>query len=340
MRGSIHQWLPGATTACRLAVALTVCGACGGPEITDLGPDSGPQPPPRPEPAEPKPPSYPQVGAIEGRIAFESTRDGAPWIYVTTSESLSVRRLAVGQRPAISWDGSRVAFELRPFGTPPELHVINSDGSGERVLGSGEAPSWSPDGKRIVFARRGEYPGGLYIVNADGGVPALVLADEFEAPDHWLHWPAWSPDGRRIAFTHGGTTDWYSYADPVVIYLMNADGSAARSLTGIPSNWEEEAVWSPDGSRILFMSSFQLVSTDTAGKGLRVHGSGFAPDWSPDGRLVSYYRPTIPPTADARVRMRTFIATEDGKELQLIPEALSAHHPYSDLHASWSRARQ
>lgn len=339
MRGNIHQWLPGATTVSRLAVVLTVCGACGASDITDLGPGSGSKAPVLPTPEEPTPPSYPQVRAIEGRIAFESTRDGASWIYVTTSESLSVRRLAKGQRPAISWDGSRVAFEVWTNG-PTELHVINTDGSGERVLALGEAPAWSPDGKRIVFARRGQYPGGLYIVNADGGIPALVLADEFEARDHWLHWPAWSPDGRRIAFTHGGTTDWYSYADPVVIYVMNADGSAARSLTGIPSNWEEEAVWSPDGSRILFMSSFLLVSTDTAGKGMRVHGSGFAPDWSPDGRLVSYYRHTIPPVSDGPVRMRIFVTTEDGRELQLIPEAASEHHPYSDLHASWSRVRR
>lgn len=340
MRTRIRQSLARAAVAPCLAVAALILWAgCGGTDITELNSDPEPQPPVQPEPEDTKPPSYPQVATIEGRIAFESTRDGASWIYVTTNESLAVSRLAKGQRPAISWDGTRIAFEVWSNG-PPELHVINTDGSDERVLGRGESPSWSPDGKWIVFARRVEYPGGLYIVSADGGIPTQVLGDEFEARDHWVHWPAWSPDGRHIAFTHGGTTDWFSYADPVVIYVMNADGSGARSLTGIPSNWEEEAVWSPDGSRILFMSSFLLVSTDTAGKQMRVHGSGFAPDWSPDGRLVSYYRHTIPQVSYEEARMRTFVTTEDGRELQLIPEAPSAHHPYSDLHASWSRVRQ
>jgi TolB protein len=320
-------------------LVATLCIACEGADITQLS-TQPPQPlQPEEEPLRPAP--SPQVVKIEGRIAFESTRDGEPWIYVTTSESLSVRRLTQGQRPAISWDGERVAFENWQAGSPPTLHVINSDGTNERVIGPGQSPAWSPDGKQIVFARYGTPSGGLYVVSADGGVPVRLLSDEFEARDHWVLSPAWSPDGRRIAFTHGGTTDWYSYADPVGIYLVNLDGSQARRLTGIPAYWEEEAAWSPDGSRLLFVSggaSWSLVSTNAAGDSARVHGTGFGPDWSPDGQLISYYRHTIPPGPEHR--MRIFVTTKDGKELQLIPDAVSAHHPYSDLNASWSRKRK
>jgi dipeptidyl aminopeptidase/acylaminoacyl peptidase len=321
-------------TKCLVA---TLCIACGGADITQLST----QPPLQPEQDPLRPPPSPQVVTIEGRIAFESTRDGEPWIYVTTSESLTVRRLTRGQRPAISWDGTRVAFQTWLSGSPPIVSVINSDGTNERVIGPGESPAWSPDGRQIVFTRYGNPGGGLFVVSPDGGAPVRVLSDEFEARDHWLGWPAWSPDGRRIAFTHGGTTDWYSYADPVGIYLVNADGSEPRSLTGIPAYWEQDAVWSADGARVLFLKGGfrgSLVSTDTAGKSERVHGYGFRPDWSPDGLLISYYRHTIPPGPEHR--MRIFVTTREGQELQLIPDAVSAHHPYSDLNASWSRTRR
>ena len=268
-------------------LVAALCFACGGTEITAVGRQPTPSLPPAEEPLRPSP--SPQVTSIQGRIAFESTRDGEPWIYITTSESLSVRKLTRGRRPAISWDGTRIAFETWRDGGPPTLHVINSDGTNERLIGSGQSPAWSPDGKKIVFARYGKPGGGLYVVSPDSGAPVLMLPDEFEARDHWVMWPSWSPDGARIAFTHGGTTDWYSYADPVGIYVMNADGSHARSLSGIPGYWEESAIWSPDGSRVLYVSmgsQSSLISTDNEGKSTRLHGSGFRPDWSPDGRLV------------------------------------------------------
>jgi Tol biopolymer transport system component len=50
--------------------------------------------------------------------------------------------------------------------------------------------------------------------------------------------PAWSPDGRRIAFRRGDE-----------LWVMNADGSAARPLDGVAGG---EPSWSPDGRRIAF----------------------------------------------------------------------------------------
>jgi hypothetical protein len=105
----------------------------------------------------PTPPA--QLAQITGRIAFVSTRDGSPHIYV--ADSASVTRLTPGERPSWSLDGRRIAFHrcsgLPVCRGPLEIHVIDADGSNERVLGPGANPAWSPDGFRIAF----EWPGGM-----------------------------------------------------------------------------------------------------------------------------------------------------------------------------------
>ncbi len=58
----------------------------------------------------------------------------------------------------------------------------------------------------------------------------------------WLRYPAVSPDGKQIAFGYEGD-----------IYLVPAEGGKARQLTTNPA-YDARPVWSPDGSRIAFMS--------------------------------------------------------------------------------------
>lgn len=136
----------------------------------------------------------------------------------------------------------------------------------------------------------------LFIVPADGGPPAQLLAGEVNArhpapsPDGryvaYVNWaddeiwiadrvtgekrnvslfedeldlhPAWSPDGRRLAFVsyRSGGSD---------IYVVNTDGSGLRNL--LPNDFpatsvELSPVWSPDGSRVAFSSdrgSFRTI---------------------------------------------------------------------------------
>ena len=67
----------------------------------------------------------------------------------------------------------------------------------------------------------------------------------------------WSPDGMRIAFMPERDGDWD-------IWVMNADGSEQVRLTrhpGDPAGWDTpigwnwDPDWSPDGSRIAFVST-------------------------------------------------------------------------------------
>src|SRR6187431_248232 len=57
--------------------------------------------------------------------------------------------------------------------------------------------------------------------------------------------PAWSPDGRKLAFVsrRDGNAE---------VYVMNADGSGLRNVTGTPSD-DLDPAWSPDGRAIAFV---------------------------------------------------------------------------------------
>ena len=111
--------------------------------------------------------------------------------------------------------------------------------------------------------------------------------------------PEWSPDGRWITFGASPTfPDEPGFHTD--IWIMRADGSHKRQLTR--DAFDVEPVFSPDGRRIAFgritgiddqgdqLEALYVVNAD--GTGLRQVLSpvpGFEhPDWSPDGRWISF----------------------------------------------------
>jgi dipeptidyl aminopeptidase/acylaminoacyl peptidase len=92
---------------------------------------------------------------LQGTIVFQQSPGGMIYAYNLASGKLW--QLANGFDPAISPDGSMVAF-VRDGGETG-LYLIDIDGSNERrifersVLSS---PKWSPDGQWIVFSRNDE----------------------------------------------------------------------------------------------------------------------------------------------------------------------------------------
>lgn len=98
-------------------------------------------------------------------------------------------------------------------------------------------PAWSPDGTQIAFEMRQVRNGhpdrcvGLYVINAKGGKPRLLVKGA--AMD-----PTWSADGRYLAYTlarEDGKRD---------IWRVGVDGKGAANLTnGDGDNFQPE--WSP-----------------------------------------------------------------------------------------------
>jgi hypothetical protein len=106
---------------------------------------------------------------------------------------------AVPYPPAISADGSRVAFVVTSKGRN-HLTLMGPEGAGVHPIAESldvvDAPSWSPDGKWIAVVAREETGNArpLYRVPAEGGQP-VRLVDGVNAN------PVWSPDGRLILYS-------------------------------------------------------------------------------------------------------------------------------------------
>jgi TolB protein len=202
----------------------------------------------------------PAVSPDGETIAFQRATAGPsgpsePRVYLVGLDGSGLHRLtrgpAVEINPAWSPDGTRIALARHVNGRF-DLFVCAPDGSGLTQLTHTSAadedmPAWSPDGTQIAFARYEKgfenSNGDLWVANADGTRETLLL----EGPhDHSS--PSWSPDGRRIAVTQDGH-----------LAVMDADGTALRTLTNPGKVKETRPSWSPDGSRLVFTRDPGLI---------------------------------------------------------------------------------
>jgi len=136
------------------------------------------------------------------------------------------------------------------------------------------------DGDYAIYGLAGGHEWRLTKEKGDPATPAGLL---------YQLQPAWSPDGASIAFASKRDGRWH-------IYVMHADGTGARRLTGTAQD-DSHPTWSPDGRRIAFARAGDLYVVAAAGGRARRIRRGLGgeladPAWSPDGRLIAYdYRP-------------------------------------------------
>ncbi len=100
--------------------------------------------------------------------------------------------------------------------------------------------------------------------------------------------PVPSPDGSEVVFcsNRGGGPQ---------IYRMGIDGSNARRISFVTSNYCTSPSWSPVGDKIAFVcradGNFQLFVSDSDGSNavqLTSSGSNEDPEFSPDGRYIVF----------------------------------------------------
>ncbi|MEO8601240.1 MAG: hypothetical protein ABI629_01550 [bacterium] len=160
-------------------------------------------------------------------------------------------------------------------GLGSDVWVMRSDGTQRTNLTRGGELEenfhayWSPDGQHIVWTA-------LSWNSASGGngkSDVRVARFESDGPDgprlagehvvrpgkgHWYETQWWAPDGSGFLYTE--TTDTAINPELHFCRLRDPDHGSCRRvrLTRDPA-WDEQAIFTPDMSRILFMSSCNLA---------------------------------------------------------------------------------
>jgi Tol biopolymer transport system component len=131
--------------------------------------------------------------------------------------------------------------------------------------------------------------GDLWVVDPAGGAPHRLDIGMGRSVA-----PVFSHDGTKFAFMSRPRI-----GVPSALFVANADGSQARSLTGglrIATSDVAGITWSPDGSTLIFHSSDRgidrLYRVGVDGSGLQAMSDKTAdrsyPTWSPDGQWIAY----------------------------------------------------
>jgi len=268
----------------------------------------------------------PFTSPLQGRIAFQSDRDGSLEIYVMNADGSAVSRLtnnpAVDVFPSWSPDGSQIAFSSDRDGFP-DIYLVNPDGSNlQRLTNSASTdvmPAWSPSGTELAFVSNRDGNDEIYVINIISGQETRITEDS--SADYF---PSWSEDGQWIVFT----TDRDINPE---IYKIQRDGSNLTRLTDEPGD-DSNPSWSPDGSRIAFTSNrngfYELYTMDTSG-GNVIRITDFRsmldePSWSPDSNAIAF-------SSGKDGQNEIYILSTDGSRVSRLTDL-----PAADFYPAWS----
>jgi len=139
----------------------------------------------------------------------------------------------------------------------------------------------------ILFLALG--PGGAF-----AQAPSKLLETETYFEMESVGAPRISPDGKSILFVRGWI-DKMNDQSRSSVWIVDAAGSRVRELTG--GSWRVSSpVWSPDGTRIAFLSErdettqihVMWLDTGDVAQLTRFERSPGAPVWSPDGKRLAF----------------------------------------------------
>lgn len=206
----------------------------------------------------------PQISPDGSRVAFEARRMNGPKdrydtdLYLVRTDGSGLTRITRDghdSSPAWAPDSRTIAFVRGPLkkGEKPQIFAYDVASGTARQLthvkdGAG-GPVYSHNGKRIAFTVvTTEQPAAAYAdFQAAGFKPTK---DQRKSDIRIIHHLFFQTNGE------GFTYDQFEH-----IWVMNADGSGARALTG-GSRWSEgNPAWSPDDKTIAFNSLRYYATT-------------------------------------------------------------------------------
>jgi dipeptidyl aminopeptidase/acylaminoacyl peptidase len=245
--------------------------------------------------------------------------------------------LSIAADPQISPDGRSIVYVRRSGDIMTDrmqssLWLIDvASGRQSPLVAQGSSPRWSPDGTRIAYAAPDGGGSQLFVRWMATGASARITS--FPGDPQAL---AWSPDGTRLAFvatvagqpsTLGAAPpkpEGAKWAEPLTVidrvnyrsdgpgylkpgfdhlFVVAADGGAARQLTFGSFDDGGPLSWTPNGREIVFSAirgpeadrqvmNSDVIAVDVATGTLRMlttrDGPDGAPRISPDGSKVAW----------------------------------------------------
>jgi acylaminoacyl-peptidase len=262
--------------------------------------------------------SQPRWSPDGTRLAYVSSADGSPQLYVRWMDSGQTALLTnLTEAPdAIAWspDGKSIAFsqlvlsEKKPLATPPPKP---------------EGAQWAPPVKVIdTVTYRADGAGylesgfqHLFVVSSEGGTPRQLTEGEFN-DDGPL---SFTPDGRALVFSANRGADWQLDPQESEVFSVDLATQKLKQLT-TRKGPDNSPVVSPDGRKIAYLGfddhlqGYQvthLYVMDIDGGNPRVVTAKLDrdvvdPRWAADSRGVYF-------TYDERGDRKLGITTLDGK---------------------------
>jgi Tol biopolymer transport system component len=220
----------------------------------------------------------------DGRVAFHDDFGEGQQVYVSGLDGSGRKCLTCDMPgpnmvPAVQPGGRRILFHSSNghqlnIGAPgfggmgSDLWVMDADGSHKTRLTTSEEGHdnfhayWSPDGRRIVWTalnwnfitEQGSGRSDIRIADFVDDAKGPHLANERvirPGNGHWYESQRWAPDGSGFLYTESvdsSVNNELFYAD-----LRPAKPTFTR-LTHDPA-WDEQAVFTPDMKRVIFMST-------------------------------------------------------------------------------------
>ena len=185
---------------------------------------------------------------------------------------------------------SQMVTYLSYFRNLPRVYLLDIETGEQEVVGDFPgmtfAPRFSPDGKKIIMSFAKDGNSDIYTMDLENRIVEKITNHPSIDTS-----PSYSPDGKYISFN----SDRSGYQQ---IYIMKSDGSNIKRIS-FGQGLYGTPVWSPRGDLIAFTKlhkgKFYIGVMRTDGSGERLLTENYyqeAPSWSPNGRVLLFYRET------------------------------------------------
>ncbi len=212
---------------------------------------------------------------------------------IMDQDSVNTKYLTLGNElvltPRFNPTNQMVTY-LSYFKNLPRVYLLDIETGIQEVVGDFPgmtfAPRFSPDGKKIIMSFAKDGNSDIYTMNLENRIVNRITNHPSIDTS-----PSYSPDGKFITFN----SDRSGFQQ---IYVMKSDGSKVKRIS-FGKGLYGTPVWSPRGDLIAFTKlhkgKFYIGVMRTDGSGERLLTENYyqeAPSWSPNGRVLIFYRET------------------------------------------------